>query len=53
MSKTDPDFYQFLQENDEELLQFSEEDLSDQSDGVDDLSQSDQSSVPVIHIPKL
>jgi len=46
LSKTDPEFYHFLQEQDQELLQFS--DVSSQSDDIDDLSQSDQSIVPVI-----
>ena len=52
LSKTDPEFYQFLQQEDEELLRFSDEELadesSDHSDGVDDLNQSDQSIEPVM-----
>ena len=49
LSKTDPEFYQFLEQEDEELLRFSEEELSDESsDGVDDLNQSDQSTEPVM-----
>ena len=50
LANTDPDFYQFLQEQDEELLQFSEEDVSDQSDDIENLTQSDQATVPVIDL---
>ena len=50
LANTDPDFYQFLQEQDEELLQFSEEDVSDQSDDIENLTQSDQATAPVIDL---
>jgi len=44
LAQSDPEFYQFLLSEDQELLDFSEDDLSDdlnQSDTADDLNYSD------------
>jgi len=44
LAQSDPEFYQFLLSEDRELLEFSEDDVSDdlnQSDGAEDLDHSD------------
>ena len=56
LAQSDPEFYQFLLSEDRELLEFNEDDVSDdlnQSDEAEDLNQSDDEATTLVTLIKI